>query len=149
MTDAVVEISTDGACLGNPGPGGWGAVLRYKGTEKELSGAAPDTTNNRMELQAAIEGLAALTRPSSVILYTDSVYVRDGITKWVAGWQRNGWKTAAKKPVKNEDLWRRLLDEQKRHQVEWRWVKGHNGDHYNEIADDLATSAARRLRDGA
>ncbi|GAA4752164.1 ribonuclease HI [Gordonia alkaliphila] len=148
MSDAVVEISTDGACLGNPGPGGWGAVLRYKGTEKQLSGAEPNTTNNRMELQAAIEGLAALTRPSSVILYTDSVYVRDGITKWVAGWQRNGWKTAAKKPVKNDELWKRLVDEEKRHRVEWRWVKGHNGDHYNEIADDLATSAARSLRDG-
>ena len=148
MSDAVVEISTDGACLGNPGPGGWGAVLRYKDTEKQLSGAEPNTTNNRMELQAAIEGLAALTRPSSVILYTDSVYVRDGITKWVAGWQRNGWKTAAKKPVKNDELWKRLVDEEKRHRVEWRWVKGHNGDHYNEIADDLATSAARSLRDG-
>lgn len=145
MSDAVVEISTDGACLGNPGPGGWGAVLRYKGTEKQLSGAAPDTTNNRMELQAAIEGLAALTRPSTVILYTDSVYVRDGITKWVAGWQRNGWKTSAKKPVKNDDLWKRLVEEEKRHTVQWRWVKGHNGDHYNEIADTLATTAARAL----
>ncbi|WP_298442421.1 ribonuclease HI, partial [Gordonia sp. (in: high G+C Gram-positive bacteria)] len=148
VSDAVVEISTDGACLGNPGPGGWGAVLRYKGTEKQLSGAEPDTTNNRMELQAAIEGLAALTRPSTVVIYTDSVYVRDGITKWVAGWQRNGWKTAAKKPVKNAELWQRLVDEEKRHTVEWRWVKGHNGDHYNEIADTLATSAARTLRDG-
>ncbi|GAA3949629.1 ribonuclease HI [Gordonia caeni] len=148
MSETVVEISTDGACLGNPGPGGWGAVLRYKGNEKELSGAEPDTTNNRMELTAAIEGLAALTRPSQVILYTDSVYVRDGITKWVAGWQRNGWKTAAKKPVKNAELWQRLVDESKRHQVEWRWVKGHNGDHYNEIADTLATSAARALRGG-
>ncbi|GAC57846.1 ribonuclease H [Gordonia hirsuta DSM 44140 = NBRC 16056] len=147
MSDAVVEISTDGACLGNPGPGGWGAVLRYKGTEKQLSGAQPDTTNNRMELQAAIEGLAALTRPSTVILYTDSVYVRDGITKWVAGWQRNGWKTAAKKPVKNDDLWKQLVEEERRHTVEWRWVKGHNGDHYNEIADTLATTAARTLTD--
>ena len=141
MSDTVVEISTDGACLGNPGPGGWGAVLRYKGTEKELSGSEPDTTNNRMELQAAIEGLAALTRPSTVILYTDSVYVRDGITKWVNGWQRNGWKTAAKKPVKNVELWQRLVAETERHDVEWRWVKGHAGDHYNEIADTLATSA--------
>ncbi len=148
MSDGVVEISTDGACLGNPGPGGWGAVLRYKGTEKQLSGAETDTTNNRMELQAAIEALAALTRPSTVILYTDSVYVRDGITKWVAGWQRNGWKTAAKKPVKNVELWQRLVLEQQRHTVEWRWVKGHNGDHYNEIADTLATGAARSLRDG-
>lgn len=149
MSDTVVEISTDGACLGNPGPGGWGAVLRYKGTEKELSGSEPDTTNNRMELQAAIEGLAALTRPSTVILYTDSVYVRDGITKWVSGWQRNGWKTAAKKPVKNVELWQRLVAETERHDVEWRWVKGHAGDHYNEIADTLATSAARALRDGS
>ncbi|MFT3660774.1 MAG: ribonuclease HI [Gordonia sp. (in: high G+C Gram-positive bacteria)] len=148
MSDTTVEISTDGACLGNPGPGGWGAVLRYKGVEKELSGSEPDTTNNRMELQAAIEGLAALTRPSTVILYTDSVYVRDGITKWVNGWQRNGWKTAAKKPVKNVELWQRLLEEAKRHEVEWRWVKGHAGDHYNEIADTLATSAAKALRDG-
>ncbi|MFZ2511239.1 MAG: ribonuclease HI [Gordonia sp. (in: high G+C Gram-positive bacteria)] len=145
MSDAVVEISTDGACRGNPGPGGWGAVLRYQGKEKELSGAEPDTTNNRMELTAAIEGLDALTRPSTVILYTDSVYVRDGITKWVAGWQRNGWKTAAKKPVKNDDLWKRLVQAEKRHTVEWRWVKGHNGDHYNEIADTLATTAARSL----
>ncbi|OPX10712.1 ribonuclease HI [Gordonia sp. i37] len=144
-SDDVVEISTDGACLGNPGPGGWGAVLRYKGTEKEISGSAPDTTNNKMELQAAIEGLAALKRPSTVILYTDSSYVRNGIMKWVAGWQRNGWKTADKKPVKNADLWKRLIDEGKRHQVEWRWVKGHNGDHYNEIADRLATSAAREI----
>ncbi len=144
-SDDVVEISTDGACLGNPGPGGWGAVLRYKGTEKEISGSAPDTTNNKMELQAAIEGLAALTRPSTVILYTDSSYVRNGIMKWVAGWQRNGWKTADKKPVKNADLWKSLIDEEKRHQVEWRWVKGHNGDHYNEIADRLATSAAREI----
>lgn len=148
MSQTVVEISTDGACLGNPGPGGWGAVLRYKGNEKELSGAEPDTTNNRMELTAAIEGLAALTRPSQVILYTDSVYVRDGITKWVAGWQRNGWKTSAKKPVKNAELWQRLVDEAARHSVDWRWVKGHNGDHYNEIADTLATTAARALRDG-
>lgn len=141
-----MEISTDGACSGNPGPGGWGAVLRYGDTEKELSGAEPDTTNNRMELTAAIEALAALTRPCTVILYTDSSYVRDGITKWVAGWQRNGWKTAAKKPVKNADLWQRLIDEERRHQVEWRWVKGHNGDKYNEIADTLATTAARSLR---
>ncbi|WLP93112.1 ribonuclease HI [Gordonia sp. NB41Y] len=144
--DDVVEISTDGACLGNPGPGGWGAVLRYKGHEREISGADPDTTNNKMELTAAIEGLAALTRSSSVVLYTDSSYVRNGITKWVAGWQSNGWKTKDKKPVKNADLWRRLVEEEKRHQVTWRWVKGHNGDHYNEIADQLATSAARTVK---
>ncbi|WP_168703969.1 ribonuclease HI [Gordonia paraffinivorans] len=144
-TDAVVEISTDGACLGNPGPGGWGAVLRYKGKEKRISGSDPDTTNNKMELTAAIEGLAALTRPSRVIIYTDSTYVRNGITKWVAGWQANGWKTKDKKPVKNADLWRRLIEEEQRHQVEWRWVKGHAGDHYNEIADELATTAAKSV----
>ena len=141
----VVEISTDGACLGNPGPGGWGAVLRYRGHEKQISGAEPDTTNNKMELTAAIEGLAALTKPSTVILYTDSSYVRNGITKWVSGWQRNGWKTADKKPVKNADLWRRLVEEEKLHKVTWKWVKGHAGDHYNEIADTLATSAAKKL----
>lgn len=148
IENAMVEISTDGACLGNPGPGGWGAVLRFKGVEKEISGAEPGTTNNRMELMAAIEALAALTRPSSVILYTDSSYVRNGITKWIAGWQRNGWKTASKAPVKNADLWQRLLDEERRHQVEWRWVKGHNGDKYNEIADTLASAAARSLKTG-
>ena len=142
---AVVEISTDGACLGNPGPGGWGAVLRYKGTEKRISGSEPDTTNNQMELTAAIEGLAALTRPSTVIIYTDSTYVRNGIMKWVNGWQANGWKTKDRKPVKNADLWRRLVEEEKRHQVEWRWVKGHAGDHFNEIADELATTAARSV----
>ena len=144
-TDAVVEISTDGACLGNPGPGGWGAVLRYKDKEKRISGSDPDTTNNKMELTAAIEGLAALTRPSRVIIYTDSTYLRNGITKWVAGWQANGWKTKDKKPVKNADLWRRLIEEEQRHQVEWRWVKGHAGDHYNEIADELATTAAKSV----
>ncbi|MBD1320044.1 ribonuclease HI [Gordonia hankookensis] len=141
----VVEISSDGACLGNPGPGGWGAVLRYRQHEKRISGSDPDTTNNKMELTGAIEALAALTKPSTVILYTDSSYVRNGITKWVAGWQRNGWKTSDKKPVKNADLWRRLIDEEKRHQVTWKWVKGHAGDHYNEIADELATTAARQI----
>ncbi len=141
----VVEISTDGACLGNPGPGGWGAILRHRGREKRLSGADPATTNNKMELTGAIEGLAALTRPSTVIIYTDSNYVRNGITKWVAGWQRNGWKTSDKKPVKNAELWRRLIEEEKRHEVTWKWVKGHSGDHYNEIADELATSAARGI----
>lgn len=148
VSDDIVEISTDGACLGNPGPGGWGAVLRYKGHEKQLSGSEADSTNNKMELTAAIEGLAALTKPSKVVLYTDSTYVRNGIMKWVSGWQANGWKTAAKQPVKNADLWRRLVDEEKRHEVTWKWVKGHAGDHYNEIADTLATSAARAIRDG-
>ncbi len=143
-----MEISTDGACLGNPGPGGWGAVLRYRGHEKRLSGSEADSTNNKMELTAAIEGLAALTKPSKVVIYTDSTYVRNGIMKWVSGWQANGWKTSAKQPVKNADLWRRLVDEEQRHDVTWKWVKGHAGDHYNEIADTLATSAARLLRDG-
>lgn len=143
----VVEISTDGACLGNPGPGGWGAVLRYKGNEKRISGAEPNTTNNRMELMGAIEGLAALTRPSTVVLYTDSSYVRNGITSWIKGWQANGWRTSAKKPVKNDDLWKRLVEEEARHSVTWKWVKGHSGDHYNEIADELATSAARELKE--
>ena len=143
-----IEIFTDGACSGNPGPGGWGAILRFNGVDKEMSGGEADTTNNRMELMGAIEALNALTRPSSVILYTDSSYVRNGITKWIAGWQRNGWKTASKQPVKNADLWQQLLDAEKRHEVDWRWVKGHNGDKYNEIADTLATSAAKALRDG-
>lgn len=141
-SDDVVEISTDGACLGNPGPGGWGAVLRYKGTEKEISGSAPDTTNNKMELQAAIEGLAALKRPSTVILYTDSSYVRNGIMKWVAGWQRNGWKTAARQPVKNADLWQALIEAAKPHRIEWIWVKGHAGHPDNERADKLACAEA-------
>ncbi len=147
-TEHLVEISTDGACLGNPGPGGWGAVLRYRDHEKRLSGAVADTTNNQMELTGAIEGLAALTKPSTVVIYTDSSYVRNGITKWVAGWQRNGWRTADKKPVKNVELWQRLVAEESRHSVTWKWVKGHNGDYYNEIADELATSAAKQLRDG-
>ncbi|WOC12077.1 ribonuclease HI [Gordonia sp. MP11Mi] len=148
MTDSskTVEISTDGACLGNPGPGGWGAILRYGDVEKELSGSEPDTTNNRMELMAAIKALNALTRPSTVILYTDSSYVRNGITKWVAGWVRNGWKNSSKQPVKNTDLWQELIEAEKAHTVEWRWVKGHAGDKYNEIADTLATSAARSLK---
>ncbi len=142
---SVVEISTDGACLGNPGPGGWGVIMRWRGQEKRLSGGVEHTTNNQMELTAAIEGLAALTRPSSVVLYTDSSYVRNGIMAWVKGWQANGWQTKDRKPVKNADLWRKLVEEEKRHDVTWKWVKGHNGDHYNEIADDLATSAAREI----
>ena len=152
MSDAgtpskIVEISTDGACLGNPGPGGWGAVLRYGEIEKEISGSEPNSTSNRMELTAAIEALKLLTRPSTVVLYTDSSYVKNGITQWVAGWQRNGWKTANKKPVKNADLWQELVAAEDRHTVEWRWVKGHAGDKYNEIADTLATTAAKELRD--
>ena len=136
-----VEIFTDGACSGNPGPGGWGAILRYKGTEKELSGGEPLTTNNRMELMAAIAALEALKRPSSVRLTTDSVYVRDGISKWLHNWKRNGWKTAAKKPVKNDDLWRRLDAAQAPHTIEWLWIKGHAGHVENERCDALARAA--------
>lgn len=138
-----VEIATDGACLGNPGPGGWGVLLRFGTQEKTLSGAAPDTTNNRMELQAAIEGLRALTKPCRVTLSTDSTYVRDGITKWVHGWQRNDWRTADKKPVKNRDLWEALLIASKPHDISWRWVRGHDGDPDNERVDQLARTAAK------
>ncbi|WP_375421189.1 ribonuclease HI [uncultured Sphingomonas sp.] len=140
MTD--VEIATDGACKGNPGPGGWGAVLRFGGAEKELSGGDPNTTNNRMELTAAIEALNALVRPCSVKLSTDSRYVMDGLTKWVAGWKRNGWRTADKKPVKNAELWHALIAAAERHQIEWIWVKGHAGHPDNERADKLASDAA-------
>lgn len=134
----MVEIATDGACKGNPGPGGWGVLIRYGDVEKELSGGEPETTNNRMEIMAAIEGLNALKRPCHVILTSDSTYVRDGITKWIHGWRRNGWKTAAKKPVKNADLWQALWDATQRHEIDWRWVKGHAGDAGNEAADRLA-----------
>ncbi|WP_366552806.1 ribonuclease HI [Aquibaculum sediminis] len=137
----LIEAFTDGACSGNPGPGGWGAVLRWRGNEKELSGGEADTTNNRMEMMAAIAALEALKRPSRIAITTDSVYLRDGIMKWVAGWQRNGWKTAAKKPVKNRDLWERLVTAAEPHQVEWHWVKGHAGHPENERADALARSA--------
>ena len=136
MTEVV--IYTDGACSGNPGPGGWGVVLRWNGTEKELHGGDPQATNNRMELMAAIQALEALNRPSRVQLYTDSTYLLNGITKWIAGWQRNGWRTSAKKPVKNEDLWRRLIAAMNGHEVRWLWVKGHAGDEGNERADALA-----------
>ena len=132
------DIFTDGACSGNPGPGGWGAILRYRGVEKELKGFEPVTTNNRMELLAAIVALETLKRPLQVRLHTDSQYLRDGITKWIKGWQRNGWMTSAKKPVKNADLWRRLTEAMRRHEVTWIWVKGHAGDPGNERADELA-----------
>jgi ribonuclease HI len=135
---ARVEIFTDGACSGNPGPGGWGALLRWNGAEKELNGGERDTTNNRMEMMAAIQALEALKRPAQIDLYTDSVYLRDGITKWIHNWKAKGWKTAAKKPVKNVDLWQRLETAMARHQVEWHWVKGHNGHPENERADVLA-----------
>jgi ribonuclease HI len=133
-----VDIFTDGACSGNPGPGGWGAILRYGEVEKELFGSDNPTTNNRMEMMAAIEALSALKRPAQVRLHTDSQYLKDGITRYVHGWQRNGWKTADKKPVKNIDLWLRLLEALKPHQVEWIWVKGHAGHVENERADALA-----------
>jgi ribonuclease HI len=136
MTEVV--IYTDGACSGNPGPGGWGVVMRWQGKEKELYGFDPVTTNNRMELMAAIQALEALQRPTTVSLHTDSKYLLDGITKWLPNWQRNGWKTAAKKPVKNEDLWRRLTEAMRPHDVSWVWVKGHAGDPGNERADALA-----------
>ena len=136
MTEVV--IYTDGACSGNPGPGGWGVVMRWQGTEKEMYGAEPLTTNNRMELTAAIQALEALQRPTTVSLHTDSKYLLDGITKWIPNWQRNGWKTAAKKPVKNDDLWRRLVEAMRPHDVRWVWVKGHAGDPGNERADALA-----------
>ncbi len=136
MTD--VTIYTDGACSGNPGPGGWGAILVHGRTQKELSGGETETTNNRMELQAAIEALNALKRPCKVAVYTDSVYVRDGITKWIKGWERNGWRTAAKKPVKNAELWQALQAALQPHDVDWHWVKGHAGHPENERADELA-----------
>jgi ribonuclease HI len=141
-----VEIFTDGACSGNPGPGGWGAVLRYDGVEKELSGGDKSTTNNRMEMMAAIQALEALKRSSAVDLHTDSTYLRDGITKWIHGWKRNGWKTAAKKPVKNVDLWQRLEKALERHDVAWHWVKGHAGHPENERADALARAGVDSVR---
>jgi ribonuclease HI len=134
----VVEVWTDGACSGNPGPGGWGAILVYKGKEKDLCGGETLTTNNRMELMAAISALEALTRPCTIALHTDSQYVKGGITGWIHGWKRNGWKTSDKKPVKNEDLWKRLDAALASHTIEWRWVKGHAGDVMNERADELA-----------
>ena len=141
-----VEIFTDGACKGNPGPGGWGAILRANGKERELSGGETPTTNNRMELMAAIEALNALKRPCHVQLWTDSNYVRDGITKWIHGWRRNGWKTADKKPVKNAELWQALLDAAAPHRIDWHWVKGHAGHPENERADALASAEAEARR---
>ena len=140
MSEQKVTIHTDGACSGNPGPGGWGAVLRYNGAVRELSGGEADTTNNRMELTAVIEGLAALKRPCTVALYLDSEYVRKGITEWIHGWKAKGWKTASRQPVKNADLWQRLdaLVHQGTHKIEWHWVRGHAGHPGNERADRLA-----------
>ena len=142
----LVELFTDGACKGNPGPGGWGVLLRYGTVEKRLYGGTAETTNNRMELQAAIEGLKALNRPCTVCLTTDSVYVRDGITKWLASWKRKNWKTSAGKPVKNQDLWQLLDEQNQRHEVDWRWIKGHAGHRENEIADELACKGAEEHR---
>ncbi len=148
---AEVDIFTDGACSGNPGPGGWGAILRWRGAEKELSGYEPDTTNNRMEMTAAIMALEALRRPCRVRLYSDSQYLRDGITKWIHGWKRRDWRTADKKPVKNVDLWQRLEAAAARHEVVWEWVRGHAGHPENERADALARAGvvgARRRTSG-
>jgi len=136
-----VIIYTDGACRGNPGPGGWGVVLRYQGNLKTLNGFDPETTNNRMELTAVIEGLRALSRCCDIELHTDSKYVMQGVNEWLSNWKRNGWKTAAKKPVKNVDLWQQLDDEVARHQIDWNWVKGHSGVEDNEFADQLANAA--------
>lgn len=141
-----IEIFTDGACKGNPGPGGWGVLLRYKGKEKSLYGGEAETTNNRMELTAAIEALKSLKEPCSVDLTTDSQYVRKGITEWLANWRARGWKTAAKQPVKNVDLWQALDAESQKHTVRWHWVKGHTGHRENEIADELANLGIAELR---
>ncbi|MBS0505203.1 MAG: ribonuclease HI [Proteobacteria bacterium] len=147
MTElSLVEIATDGACKGNPGPGGWGAVIRYGAREKELAGGEALTTNNRMELTAAIEALNALTRPCRVKLSTDSRYVMDGLTRWLKSWQRNGWKTSDKRPVKNADLWQALIAAAAPHRIEWIWVKGHAGHPDNERADKLASNAAHAAR---
>lgn len=144
MTDSI-EIFTDGACRGNPGPGGWGVLLRYNDTEKSLYGGEKDTTNNRMELTAAIKGLQAITRPANIILTTDSKYVMHGITEWMANWKKRGWKTANKKPVKNVDLWQQLDQEIQQHTIDWQWVKGHSGHRENEIADQLANKGIDEL----
>lgn len=149
MSEAAQErvlIWTDGACSGNPGPGGWGAILQTRGVERELQGAEPQTTNNRMEMMAAIAALEALKRPVRVRLHTDSAYLRNGVTQWIARWRRNGWRTAEGKPVANEDLWRRLELARAPHEVEWLWVKGHAGDPMNERADKLAREAVKILR---
>ncbi|MDR1075936.1 MAG: ribonuclease HI [Xanthomonadaceae bacterium] len=143
-----IRIHTDGACLGNPGPGGWAALLHYQGRERELAGGEAHTTNNRMELMAAIMALEALREPCAVVLRTDSQYVRQGITEWMRGWVRRGWKNAAGDPVKNRDLWERLQAASQRHRIDWQWVKGHAGDPENERVDTLAREQAEKQRDG-
>jgi ribonuclease HI len=145
----IVEIFTDGACSGNPGPGGWGAVLRYGGVEKEMSGGEPATTNNRMEMMAAIMAIEAVKRPCEIHLHTDSEYLRQGITTWIHSWKARGWKTADKKPVKNVDLWQRLELAIETHDVHWHWVKGHSGHVENERADELARLAIRQMKDAS
>lgn len=147
MSDKKVVIYTDGACSGNPGPGGWGAILTYGDTSKELYGGEPDTTNNRMELTAAIEALNALKKPTQAELWTDSQYVKGGITSWIHGWKKNGWKTSARKPVKNVELWQALDEALKRHDVSWHWVKGHAGHDMNERADELARTGMAPFKD--
>ena len=142
MSDDIVEIYSDGSCLGNPGPGGWGVLLRWRGVERELSGGEQDTTNNRMELRAAIEALNALKKPSQVVLTTDSRYVIQGINEWMAGWVARGWKTASKQPVKNQDLWQALHSAIQPHDITWQWVKGHAGHDENERVDTLARNEA-------
>ena len=146
MSKDVVDIYTDGACSGNPGPGGWGALLVYGKTRRELNGGTANTTNNRMELQAAIEALEALKRPTRVRLHTDSTYLKDGITEWIDRWKSNGWRTANKKPVKNIDLWERLDKARERHEVEWDWIRGHTGHPENERADELARRGIEQQR---
>ena len=146
MNSETVVVHTDGACSGNPGPGGWGAILDYNGTRKELHGGEKDTTNNRMELKGAIEALTALKRPCTVEMHVDSSYVKDGITKWIHGWKKNGWRTADKKPVKNFELWRALDLAIQRHTVSWHWVKGHSGHPDNERADELARLGIAEIR---
>ncbi|GLR68340.1 ribonuclease H [Acidocella aquatica] len=144
-TENAVEIWTDGGCRPNPGPGGWAAILKFKGTTRELSGGEMDTTNNRMELTAAAQALAVLTRPCRVILNTDSQYLKDGITRWHTGWVRKNWRTAGGDPVKNMDLWKLILEAAKPHEITWKWVKGHSGNPMNDRADELATAARERV----
>jgi ribonuclease HI len=144
-SDERVEIWTDGGCRPNPGPGGWAAILRFRGVEKELSGGEPASTNNRMELTAAASALEALKKPSTVVLYTDSEYVKNGMTRWATGWVRKNWRGASGEPVKNMDLWQRLLTAEQPHKVEWCWVRGHSGNEMNERADRLVAEARRRL----